>query len=73
MGVGFGWMPLYLIRKELKAGSLREVKYAGGSWYRFTPRLVHRSDRRLGRAAKEFISLLRQATWPQPRLLRRRV
>jgi len=72
MGVGFGWMPLYLVHKELRAGTLREVKYAGGSWYRFTPRLVHRSDRRLGRAGKEFISLLRQATWPRPRLLRRR-
>jgi DNA-binding transcriptional LysR family regulator len=72
MGVGFGWMPIYLVHEELKAGALREVKYAGGSWYRFTPRLVHRADRRLGRAGQQFISLLRKATWPQPRLLRRR-
>ena len=43
MGVGFGWMPLYLVHSELKSGALREVKYQGGSWYRFTPRLVHRS------------------------------
>jgi DNA-binding transcriptional LysR family regulator len=72
MGVGFGWMPLYLVHKELKAGALRELKYAGGSWYRFTPRLVHRADRRLGRAGLEFIAILRKAAWPRPRLLRRR-
>jgi DNA-binding transcriptional LysR family regulator len=72
MGVGFGWMPVYLVHNELKAGTLREVKYAGGSWYRFTPRLVHRADRGLGRAGQQFISLLRKATWPRPRLLRRR-
>ena len=71
MGVGFGWMPLYLVHHELKAGALREVKYVGGSWYRFTPRLVHRADRRLGRAGQQFISLLRKAAWPRPRLLRR--
>jgi len=71
MGVGFGWMPLYLVHRELKSGALREVKYEGGSWYRFTPRLVHRADRQLGRAGQEFISLLRKSVWPRPRLLRR--
>jgi len=71
MGVGFGWMPLYLVHSELKSGALREVKYQGGSWYRFTPRLVHRADRRLGRAGEQFISLLRKAAWPQLRLQRR--
>jgi len=63
---------VYLVHNELKAGALREVRYVGGSWYRFTPRLVHRADRRLGRAGQQFISLLRKATWPRPRLLRRR-
>jgi len=71
MGVGFGWMPLYLVHSELKSGALREVKYQGGSWYRFTPRLVHRADRRLGRAGQEFVSLLRKSAWPRRRLLRR--
>jgi DNA-binding transcriptional LysR family regulator len=71
MGVGFGWMPLYLVHPELKSGALREVKYQGGSWYRFTPRLVHRADRGLGRAGQQFISLLRKSAWPRPRVLRR--
>lgn len=71
MGVGFGWMPLYLVHQELKSGALFEVKYLGGSWYRFTPRLVHRADRRLGRAGQEFVSLLRRSAWPRRSLLRR--
>jgi DNA-binding transcriptional LysR family regulator len=64
MGVGFGWMPLYLIRDEVKAGRLREVKYTGGSRFRFTPRLVRRSDRRLGRTGERLVELLRAAHWP---------
>src|SRR5262249_42583107 len=49
MGVGFGWLPLYLIRGDVNGGRLREVKYAGGSRFRVCPRLVRRSDRKLGR------------------------
>jgi DNA-binding transcriptional LysR family regulator len=64
MGVGFGWMPLYLVREELKASQLREVKYAGGSRFRFTPRLVRRSDRQLGRTGQRLAELLRAARWP---------
>ncbi len=64
MGVGFGWMPLYLIRDEIKAGRLREVKYTGGSRFRFTPRLVRRSDRKLGRTGQRLVELLRAAHWP---------
>ncbi len=64
MGVGFGWMPLYLIRDEVKAGLLREVKYTGGSRFHFTPRLVRRSDRNLGRTGQRLVELLRAAHWP---------
>ena len=70
MGVGFGWMPLYMIHRELKRGALRELKYVGGSRYRLSPRLVHRGDQRLGRAGQQFIALLRKASWPQPRVMR---
>ena len=35
MGVGFGWMPLYLVHSELKSGALREVgNIEGRSSYR---------------------------------------
>jgi DNA-binding transcriptional LysR family regulator len=64
MGLGFGWMPLYLVRKELASGSLREVPYAGGSRYRFTPALVHPADRPLGRAGQRFLALLAEGSAP---------
>ncbi len=59
MGLGFGWMPRYLIEDELAAGTLKEVPYEGGARYRFTPALVHRRDQPLGRAGQELGRLLR--------------
>lgn len=70
MAVGFGWMPLYLVRDELKKGELREVKYVGGSRFRFTPRLVHRADRNLGRTGQRLVELLKAARWPYVTALR---
>jgi DNA-binding transcriptional LysR family regulator len=60
MGLGFGWMPAYLVRDELQDGTLRELSYVGGSRYRFTPRLVYRTDRPLGRAGRRLAELLKQ-------------
>jgi DNA-binding transcriptional LysR family regulator len=65
MGVGFGWMPRYLVKKELQRGRLKEVRYTGGSRYRFSPNLVHRLDRPLGRAGQRFVTLLRQHSAPR--------
>jgi len=65
MGVGFGWMPIYLVVNELKTGALCELAYVGGSRTTFAPRLVHRMDRQLGRAGQRFVELLRGASWPQ--------
>ena len=59
MGLGFGWMPRYLIETELASGALKEVAYVGGARYRFTPALVHRRDQPLGRAGQELSRLLR--------------
>lgn len=61
LGLGFGWMPLYLIREELDAGTLCEVPYRGGSRFRFSPSLVHPADRPLGRAGQRFLELLTAA------------
>lgn len=60
MGLGFGWMPWYLVRDELRSGALRELGYRGGSRYRFTPSLVHRLDRPLGRAGQRLAALVRE-------------
>jgi hypothetical protein len=62
MGAGFGWMPLAMIRAELRTGRLRELRYSGGSRYRFTPRLVHRLDSPPGRAGQRLAQLLRAAS-----------
>ena len=58
MGLGFGWMPRYLVNRELHAGTLREVRYAGGSRYHFTPLLVHRATAPLGRTGRRLAELL---------------
>lgn len=61
MGAGFGWMPLEMIRAELRSGRLRELRYAGGSRYRFVPRLAYRLDAPPGRAGRRLAQLLREA------------
>lgn len=58
MGLGFGWMPRYLIEQELASGTLKELAYAGGARYRFQPALVHRRDQPLGRAGQRLSELL---------------
>lgn len=64
LGLGFGWMPAYLVRDDFKRGRLKEVRYAGGSRYRFQPLLVRRADRPLGRAGRRLVDLLlSQSGW----------
>lgn len=58
--IGFGWMPYYLVEKELKANTLVEVKYPHGSRFNFTPHLVWRSEKKLGKTAQRFMELLEQ-------------
>ena len=57
-GLGFGWMPLDLVRRELEQGLLVEIPYLEDSRYEFIPAAVHRSDRPLGRAGKRFLRSL---------------
>lgn len=58
MSMGFGWMPRYLVDDLLAEGALCELAYEGGSRYRFTPWLVERLDRPLGRAGRRLADLL---------------
>ncbi len=67
MGLGFGWMPRFLIDRELQAGELVEVDYVGGSRYAFAPQLVHRQDQPLGRAGRLLVEALRERVM-DPRL-----
>ncbi len=61
LGLGFGWMPLYLVRDALRAGSLVVVPYEGGARYTFQPVLVHPRERPLGRAGQTFLARLKEA------------
>jgi len=61
MGLGFGWMPRYLVDRELAEGRLLEVDFVGGSRYRFIPHLVSRMDRPLGRGGQKLADYLSKA------------
>ena len=58
-GMGFGWMPEYLIDDELRRGKLVRVRWKGESTHTFAPRLYHHAGRPLGRAASRVIDELR--------------
>lgn len=57
-GLGFGWMPDFLVRDELLSGQLKEIDFVGGSRYTFTPQLVSTLERPLGRAGRLFTELI---------------
>lgn len=58
LGLGFGWMPEAMVSAELRSGVLRVVPFEEGSTFQFTPSLMHRRDRPLGRAGTLFRRLL---------------
>ena len=56
-GLGFGWLPVHLIAADLRDGTLAPIAGRPNRWT-YHPKLVHRSDRPLGRAAQRFRALL---------------
>lgn len=60
MGLGFGWMPGFLIEQELAEGTLVELDYSGGARHTFTPQLVYPCNRPLGKAGKTMAELIRE-------------
>jgi len=60
MGLGYGWMPGFLVKEDIKKRRLAEVKFEEESRYRFTPRMVHHRDQTLGRAGRRLAELLRR-------------
>jgi len=63
LGLGFGWMPSYLIQEDLAAGLLKELPYQQGSRYQFVPMLVNRVERPLGKAGMMLRCLLQEMQW----------
>ena len=58
--VGFGWMPVHLVTKEIKSGELVIVNYEEGAKYSFTPSLVFRRSSPLGRGAQLFAEFIEE-------------
>jgi DNA-binding transcriptional LysR family regulator len=58
MGLGLGWMPRSLIEDELASGELAVVPLDEGHSFHFTPSLMYRKDRPLGRAGRLFRDLV---------------
>jgi DNA-binding transcriptional LysR family regulator len=54
-GMGFGWLPRELAAPELKAGTLRLVRWEAASEHRFHPHAYHPLERPLGRAARAVV------------------
>lgn len=52
MGLGFGWLPLGMIRDELDAGALVEIPYTEGSRWFLQPAILRRAARPLGKAGQ---------------------
>ncbi len=57
-GLGFGWLPDFLVKDKLDEGELVEVDFAVGSRYTFTPQLVSTQTRPLGRAGQLFTDFI---------------
>jgi DNA-binding transcriptional LysR family regulator len=55
-GIGFGWLPDWLIERELKKGELVALKLPQGSVHAYEPRLAHRG--RLGPAGRLLLERL---------------
>jgi len=58
LGLGFGWMPLYLVREDLESCKLTEVPFAGETRQVSVPHLVHLTHRPPHRAGQRLHQLL---------------
>jgi len=63
-GLGYGWMPEYLIKKELASKKLQKIRWEGTSESTITIYLVTRGDSHLGRAGKMLTSEFRRIQPP---------
>ncbi len=57
-GLGFGWLPDYLIENELKSGQLKIVHWNRASQHVFKPHLYYKNEKTLGKTAKLLIERL---------------
>jgi DNA-binding transcriptional LysR family regulator len=57
-GLGYGWMPEYLIENELRSGQIKLIRWHKTNKHVFRPHLYYKSKKKLGNAGKLFIEQL---------------
>jgi DNA-binding transcriptional LysR family regulator len=63
---GYGWLPRHLVDEDLATGRLVLVDYVEGPSWSYTPQLITRRDRPLGRAGRLFLDALLGALEQDP-------
>ena len=58
--LGFGWLPDYLIEKELNAGSIKVLKTEIDNNSTALPRLYHRPIEQMGKASRQLLIYLKE-------------
>lgn len=58
-GLGFGWLPDYLIQKELKTGRFKKLFTEFDHSHIIYPALYHRPENQLGQAALQLLAYFR--------------
>lgn len=59
-GLGYGWLPEYLLESELKDKSVQIIKSEIDNEYLLSPRLYHRKEEAIGKTAKQLLNYFRQ-------------
>ena len=57
-GAGHGWMLLHLVEDDINQGRLVQIHTSEPDEWIYSPELVHRKDRPLGRAGQRFVEIL---------------
>lgn len=57
-GIGYGWLPDHLARREIERGALKRVRWIGTSVHDLVPFAYSRPERPLGRAGRKLLQAL---------------
>lgn len=58
-GLGYGWLPEYLIKTEVASSDIKVLKTHFENHYTLKPKLYHRKEELMGKAAKELLKHLK--------------
>lgn len=58
-GLGYGWLPEYLLKAELKAKSVQILKTEIDNEHFLSPRLYHRKEEAIGKTTKQLLNYFR--------------